>query len=65
MLKVIIINNLIILLYSHSILLGLIDDKWNAKTKWTRANFKKYYGDKKVKTGLLLYTIIIYFLKFY
>ena len=55
-------NNLIILLYSHSILLGLIDDKWNAKTKWTRANFKKYYGDKKVKTGLLLYTIIIYIL---
>ena len=59
MLKVIVVINLFILLYSYPILLGLIDDKWNAKTKWTRANFKKYYGDKKVKTGLLLLVLLL------
>ncbi len=36
---------------NHNINLGFIDDKWNAKNKWTRDNFKKYYGNKNVKTG--------------
>lgn len=52
-----IFNRLQLVIYNnYSIILGFIEGKWDAKIKWTRDNFKKYYGNKNVKTGQTFFT---------